>query len=218
MKKCKWLWILAAFVVLVKSIYISSPVEASSPLEDVFELNLGQEVISEEEMVKHQDRALAVLEEILPVIEKNPDCYGGRYINKYGDLVIMLTDDLPEENRAKIEQEFREKGGPDFYIRYVKYTYLQLKSLDRKIINLAQEKKYPVVSSGVSEYLNLVQVDSTMDQKEQEAFVKELGCEPDMIGFAYSEGPMILQNSSGATAPDTTDQSKPEHYSGCRAK
>ena len=66
MKKCKWLWILAAFVVLVKSVYISSPVGASSPLEDVFELNLGQEVISEEEMVKHQDRALAVLEEILP--------------------------------------------------------------------------------------------------------------------------------------------------------
>lgn len=165
----KLLALALCFVLAITCICFSAA--SASEMEEKYQLNTSTEYdIQKFENIKRANKILTELicsfAENYPVgggkqtydgltIEQYPDYYGGAYINKFGNLVVMLTDMSAKETLASLIDtdyvEFRKAS-------YPKKHLLTILDAACDYCNSNDNHKFELVSVKIDDYNNCVRV------------------------------------------------------------
>lgn len=149
----------------------------------------GDIAISEDEFLTNQDESLMQINLFLSKYNDNgiyPDYYADSYIDKYGKLVILVTDDSKE-----IIQEIQDvTNNSDIQIRKVKYSLNDMNSAMDEIVSAIENIKTrePILSSiGINVYNN--EINLKLFQSIEEVNVLSRDTTSDMINITYVDFP-----------------------------
>lgn len=99
-------------------------------------------------------------------LKNNYDVYGGCYLDENQELVILLTDDTPE-NREKVCADMNVNMDIAKF-REIKYSKAYLDAIHNKITDVMMNRQFEtIVTCGVMEMDNFVEV--TLTEKDEEA-------------------------------------------------
>ena len=106
-------------------------------------------------------------------LKNNFDVYGGCYLDEKQELVVLLTEDTPE-NREKVCADMNVNAELAKF-REVKYSKAYLDAIHDKITDVMINRQFEtIVTSGVMEIENYVEVTLTEEDKEAIEFLNRL--------------------------------------------
>ena len=135
-----------------------------SDLMDYFGTAMGFFPVATMDLIKVQN---ASDEELINIALKNNfDVYGGCYLDENQELVVLLTEDTPE-NREKVCADMNVNMGSAKF-KEVKYSKAYLDAIHEKITAVMMNREFEtIVTSGVMEMDNFVEV--TLTEKDDKA-------------------------------------------------